>query len=268
MQGLSPPVGLVDEKPYQIPPGGGWLSGRALRLHRRCRRFDPVTAYQGAYIVGSPGAGLPSPIRSICPGYWPAVNCDHDTGIGRTRLLWGTTNRDGDLTSGPQTRIHGSAEREWRAGAFHLVRFTWRLMNSLPGTRIVHASNWAPEEVAALIEDDRRRWPAGHKRWRLRHDPIPLSRVLKVETTALKTPRRNNGGPRNPPASTWGRPIAAKRPQTERRKDRASSSSIRSRSTKTPLLRALAANRRTAPSVSLRDLQGCLGRCPLRCIKG
>ena len=59
-----------------------------------------------------------------------------DTGIGRTRFLWGTTNPDGDLTSGPQIRIHGSTEREWRAGAFHLVRFTLRLTNSLPGTRL------------------------------------------------------------------------------------------------------------------------------------
>jgi hypothetical protein len=110
-----------------------------------------------------------------------------DTAIGRTHFLWGTTNPDGDLTSGPQIQIHGSTEREWRAGAFHLVRFTLAAYEFSTWNEIVQASNWTPEEVAALIEDDKRRYGrSGHKRWRLRHDPIPLSRVLKVETTSFE----------------------------------------------------------------------------------
>ncbi len=77
-----------------------------------------------------------------------------DTGIGRTRFLWGTTSPDGDLTSGPQIRIHGSKEREWLAGAFHLVRFTLAADEFSTWNEIVQASNWTPEEVTALIEDD------------------------------------------------------------------------------------------------------------------
>jgi hypothetical protein len=109
-----------------------------------------------------------------------------DVGIGRTRFLWGTTNPLGDYTSGPQTRLHGSMEREWQAGVFHLVRFTLAADEFSTWSEIVHASNWTPEEVAMLIESDQRLYGEyGHKRWRLRQDPVPLSRVLKVETTSF-----------------------------------------------------------------------------------
>jgi hypothetical protein len=110
-----------------------------------------------------------------------------DTGIGRTRFLWATVNPDGDLTSGPQIRIHGSMESKWRAGVFHLVRFTLAADEFFTWNEIVQASNWTPEEVAALIEDDLVRHGAtDHQNWRLRHDPIPLSRILKVETTSYE----------------------------------------------------------------------------------
>jgi hypothetical protein len=108
-----------------------------------------------------------------------------DAGIGRNRFLWGTTNPQGDYTSGAQSRIHGSLEREWRAGVFHLVRFKLAADEFSTCSEIVCASNWTPEEVAELIESDQRLYGEyGHKRWRLRHDPLPLSRVLKVETTS------------------------------------------------------------------------------------
>ena len=108
-----------------------------------------------------------------------------DAGIGRNRFLWGTTNPLGDYTSGAQSRIHGSMEREWQAGVFHLVRFTLAADEFFTWSEIVRASNWTPEEVATLIESDHRLYGEyGHKRWRLRQDPVPLSRVLKVETTS------------------------------------------------------------------------------------
>jgi hypothetical protein len=110
-----------------------------------------------------------------------------DTGIGRTRFLWGTTDSLGDYTSGPQMRLHGSADREWQAGVFHLVRFTLAADEFFTWTEIVELSNWTTEEVAALVEDDQRRHGEyGHENWRLRHDPIPLSRVLKVEITSYE----------------------------------------------------------------------------------
>lgn len=110
-----------------------------------------------------------------------------NTGIGMTRFLWGTTNPLGDLTAGPFVRIHNERlAHRWRRGEFHLVRFTLAADEFLTWSEIVHASNWTPEEVAALVEDDQRRYGEyGHKRWRLRRDPIPLHRVLKVETTSF-----------------------------------------------------------------------------------
>lgn len=111
----------------------------------------------------------------------------NNAGIGMTRFLWGTTNPLGDYTAAPFMRIHGGglAEREYRRGAFHLVRFTLAPDEFSTWDEIVRASNWTPEEVAALLKDDQRRYGEfGHTRWRLRHDPIPLHRVLKVETTS------------------------------------------------------------------------------------
>jgi len=106
-------------------------------------------------------------------------------GIGRNRFLWGTTNPLGDYTSGPQRGIHDDLEREWQAGVFHLVRFTLAADEFSTWSEIVRASNWTSEGVAELIERDQRVFGEfGQKRWRLRHDPIPLSRVLKVETTS------------------------------------------------------------------------------------
>jgi hypothetical protein len=116
-----------------------------------------------------------------------------DVGIGRNRFLWGTTNPEGDYTSGAQRRIHGhnsdpilalAGMNDWYAGKFHLVRFTLAADEFFTWNEIVRASNWTPEEVAELIESDRRQGEHGHDLWRLRHDAVPLSRVLKVETTS------------------------------------------------------------------------------------
>ena len=108
-----------------------------------------------------------------------------DAGIGQTRFLWGTTNPLGSYGTGPQIRIHGRMEREWRAGEFHLVRLMLAADEFFTWSEIVRASNWTREEVAELIESDQRLYGENdHKHWRLRHDPIPLSRVLKVETTS------------------------------------------------------------------------------------
>jgi hypothetical protein len=93
----------------------------------------------------------------------------------------------GDYTSNPQIRIHGHLEREWRAGAFHLVRFTLTADELFTWNEIVQESNWTPEEVAALIRNDQMRHGAtDYKNWSLRHDPVPLSQVLKVETTSFE----------------------------------------------------------------------------------
>jgi hypothetical protein len=124
-----------------------------------------------------------------------------DVGIGLSRFLWGTTNPRGDLTSRPQRRINWpekfggdydpllihANQYAWQAGVFHMVRFTLVAEDfmSLDETVRSGVANWTPEEVAEMIELDQRLYGEfSHKRWRLRHDPLPLSRVLKVETTS------------------------------------------------------------------------------------
>lgn len=109
-----------------------------------------------------------------------------DTGIGETCLLWGTTNPLGDYTSKAQIAIHSDQGGQYfRKGFFHLVRFTMAADEFVTWKETIAASGWTAEQVTALVEDDRRKYGEfGHDRWRLRRDPLPLSRVLKVETTS------------------------------------------------------------------------------------
>ena len=125
-----------------------------------------------------------------------------DAGIGKSRFLWGTTNPQGDLTSWPQRRIHwperflggydqlyriliNAGQSAWQAGAYHMIRFTLAAADFMTLDEAARSANWTPEQVTEMIEFDQKTYGEfGHKRWRLRHDPLPLSRVLKVESTS------------------------------------------------------------------------------------
>jgi len=127
-----------------------------------------------------------------------------DTGIGESRFLWGTTNPQGDLTSWPQRRIHWperflgnfdlvyrmlvfAGNCEWQAGEFHMVRFTLAGDDFMTLDEAARSANWKPEAVAEMIEFDQKTYGEyGHKDWRLRRKPLPLSRVLRVETTSYE----------------------------------------------------------------------------------
>ena len=104
-----------------------------------------------------------------------------DAGIGLTCFLWGTTKRTVDKTSLAAWTVE-RREMGWREDLYRLVRFTLPLECFLTWNEVVSMSDWTPEQVATLVEDDVKRLGAdGHARWRLRHDPLRLADVLKVE---------------------------------------------------------------------------------------
>ena len=125
-----------------------------------------------------------------------------DTGIGKSRFLWGTTNPQGDLTSRPQRRIHFperflgdfdqlyrilviAGECAWQAGEIRMIRFTLMAADFVTLDEAARSANWKPGQVAEMIEFDQKTYGEyGHKDWRLRRKPLPLSRVLKVESTS------------------------------------------------------------------------------------
>ncbi len=116
--------------------------------------------------------------------------------MGQTQFIWGTTCEEGDFTAQPfrsairpveaQTLLELSGETAWRAGDLQLVRFTLNAADFLTWGEVVRMSDWEPAEVAAHIEGTERIFGEyDHDRWRLRYDPLPLSRVIRVETTSF-----------------------------------------------------------------------------------
>jgi hypothetical protein len=105
-------------------------------------------------------------------------------GIGHITALWGTTKQAGDKTA-LAALMAKRRQAGWRENLFQLVRFT------LPGERfftwneVVSMSDWTAEQVAALVESDRKRFGEdGQAQWRLRRDPLRLADVVKVEAKA------------------------------------------------------------------------------------
>lgn len=105
-------------------------------------------------------------------------------GIGHITALWGTTKKTGDKTALAAL----TAKRRklgWRENLFQLVRFTLPAEYFFTWNEVVSMSDWTPEQVAALVESDRKHFGEdGQAQWRLRHDPLRLVDVVKVEAKA------------------------------------------------------------------------------------
>ena len=69
-----------------------------------------------------------------------------------------------------------AGEFAWQADVFHMVRFTLLADDFMTLDETARVANWKPKAVTKMIEFDRKTYGEfGHKRWRLRHDPLPLS---------------------------------------------------------------------------------------------
>jgi hypothetical protein len=105
-------------------------------------------------------------------------------GIGHITALWGTTKEAGDKTAGAVMTAK-KQKLAWQENLFQLVRFTLPKEYFFTWNEVVSMSDWTPEQVAALVESDRKRFGEdGHAQWRLRHDPLRLADVVKVEAKA------------------------------------------------------------------------------------
>jgi hypothetical protein len=108
-------------------------------------------------------------------------------GIGMCTYLWGTVNRRGDKTS-LAAIMAAKQKKAWppQSDRSRLVRFTLPADAFLTWNEVVRASDWTPEQVAELVEQDRVDYgETGQAQWRCCQDPLRLTDVLKTE---VRTP--------------------------------------------------------------------------------
>lgn len=97
-------------------------------------------------------------------------------------FVWATTNEKGDRTA-------SAARDEWCTGLVRRVRFTVRPEDFFPWSEVTQRfPEWTPDQIARLEVSARRLGETAFAGWRCRAEPLPLDRVLRLETKTWSGP--------------------------------------------------------------------------------
>lgn len=98
-------------------------------------------------------------------------------------VLWATTNPVGDRTAASAA---GAARRLIRDGQIMAVRFALDPHDFQPWQDVLTQQGWTTAQVGTLIDAGRKTGQSADG-WRARPQPLPLSRILAIETRGFQS---------------------------------------------------------------------------------
>jgi hypothetical protein len=102
-------------------------------------------------------------------------------------FLWATTNPIGDRTS---SAMSPAGLKLWRSGASQLIRFTLDAKDF--GTfseALRNCPEWTADQIARLKRSNAAMGGGDTNKWRCRSEPLPLTKVLRVEAKSFAAGR-------------------------------------------------------------------------------